>query len=174
MRAALRELPSPHPFGTSMPALYQEDEFTQRWLAGFDEVIAPIFCTLDNVHQYFDPDLAPDDFVEWLAGWVGLAVEDTWTPEALRRVVKQAVELYRWRGTVRGLATMVAAYAGVEPEIIDSGGSTWSMRPGGVAPGDGTYTVLVRVRGSSIDGRRLERLIALAKPVHVNHRVEMS
>ena len=174
MRAALAGLPSPHPFGAAMPAIYQEDEFTQRWLAGFDEVIAPVLCTLDNVERYFDPDLAPADFVGWLAGWVGLAVEDSWTEETLRRVVGQAVELYRWRGTVRGLAEIVAAYAGVDPEIIDSGGSTWSLAPDGTPPGDGSYTVLVRVRGSAIDERRLDRLIAAAKPVHVNHRVELS
>ena len=174
MRAALAGLPSPHPFGVAMPAIYQEDEFTQRWLAGFDEVIAPVLCTLDNVDRYFDPDLAPADFVAWLAGWVGLAVEDTWTEETLRRVVKQAVELYRWRGTVRGLAEIVAAYAGVDPEIIDSGGSSWSLTPDGLPPGDGTCTLLVRVHGSSIDERRLDRLIAAAKPVHVTHRVELS
>src|ERR1700736_4021559 len=99
MRAAVSGLTSPHPLGPALPAVYQEDDFTQRWMAGFDEVLAPVLCTLDNLDVYFDPDLAPHDFVAWLAGWVGLAVEDTWTSEALRRVVEQAVELYRWRGT---------------------------------------------------------------------------
>jgi phage tail-like protein len=152
--------------------MYHEDEFAQRWLAGFDDVLAPVLCTLDNIDTYFDADLAPQDFVAWLAGWVGLAVEDTWTEEALRRVVQQATELYRWRGTVRGLAAMVTAYSGAEPEIVDSGGSTWSLTPGGSAPGDAMHTVVVRLRGGTIDVRRVERLVAAAKPAHVVHRVE--
>jgi phage tail-like protein len=172
MRAAVAGLASPHPLGPQLPGIYQDDDFGQRWLAGCDDVLAPVLCTLDNIDAYFDAGLAPPDFVAWLAGWVGLAVEDSWTEEALRRVVRQATELYRWRGTVRGLAAMVAAYSGAEPEIVESGGSAFSLVPGGRAPGDGTHSVVVRLRGGSIDSRRVGRLIAGAKPAHVVHRVE--
>jgi phage tail-like protein len=156
----------------ALPAIYQADDFTCRWLAGFDEVIAPILSDLDNLDVYLDPGVAPEDFVAWLGGWLGLGVEESWSPEALRRIVQMATEVFRWRGTVRGLAAYVSAYAGVEPEIIDSGGSAWSRVPGGPAPGDGACTVTVRLPSGGIDLDRLDRLIAAAKPAHIAHRVE--
>jgi phage tail-like protein len=60
-------LGSPHPLGSGLPALYQEDDLAQRLLAALDEVLAPVISTLDNFDRYLEPSLAPLDFVEWLA-----------------------------------------------------------------------------------------------------------
>jgi phage tail-like protein len=175
MRAHVPGLSTPHPLGLALPAIYQDDDFTQRWLAGLDEALAPIFCTLDNIETYFDPHLAPDDFVAWLAGWVGLVVDENWTPQRCRELVADAAEMYRWRGTARGLAAQVAVYTGSTPEIIESGGAIWSAHPDGELPGDDSCSVTVRVSAASgaIDVERLERIVAQAKPAHVAHSVEV-
>lgn len=70
-RAAVPGLPSRHPIGEQLPALYAEDDFAQRFTAGLDTVLAPVFATLDSLPSYFDPRLAPADFLSWLASWVG-------------------------------------------------------------------------------------------------------
>ena len=75
MRGTIPGLGTPHPLGSGLPALYLEDDLAQRLLAALDEVLAPVLCTLDNLDHYLDPSLAPLDFVEWLAGWVGAACE---------------------------------------------------------------------------------------------------
>ncbi|MGW2874684.1 hypothetical protein ACWDCZ_41715, partial [Kitasatospora sp. NPDC001225] len=66
-RAAVPGLPSPHPIGELLPALFAEDDFAQRFTAGLDTVLAPVFATLDNLPAYFQPGLAPADFLDWLA-----------------------------------------------------------------------------------------------------------
>jgi phage tail-like protein len=176
MRGIIPGLPSPHPLGAALPALYQDHEFTGDFVAAFDEVLAPVLGTLDNFEHYLDPSLAPLDFVDWLAGWLGVVPDEGW-PEARRReLVDRAVELYRRRGTVRGLAEQVALATGGQVEVRDSGGVSWSGTPSAALPGSADGALLVRVLvddPDSIDRRRLDRLIATAKPAHVLHRVEV-
>ena len=74
----MKALVSPHPLGAYLPALYQEDEFAQRWTSGLDVVLAPIFHSMDNIEAYLDPRLAPADFLDWLASWMGLVADETW------------------------------------------------------------------------------------------------
>ena len=78
MRAHVPGLASPHPLGDRLPAMYLEDSFIQRMTAAFDDVLAPIFSSLDNLEAYVDPELAPEDFVLWLGDWVGLALDESW------------------------------------------------------------------------------------------------
>ena len=69
MRGAVPGLPTPHPIGLALPALYLDDGFTQRFTAGLDEVLAPVLLTLDCLDAYLDLELAPPDFLDWLAGY---------------------------------------------------------------------------------------------------------
>ncbi len=176
MRGTVGGLASPYSFGALLPAVYQEDGFAMRMMAAFDEVLAPVVSTIDNVEHYFEPALAPSDLVEMLAWWVGVELDETWSDEARRELVAEAASLYRIRGTVAGLRRHVAIYAGVEPEIEESGACGWSSQPGSRLPGDRRPGLLVRVRVAdpdSIDVRRLDRLVAASKPAHVPHVVEV-
>lgn len=101
-RGAVPGLPSPHPIGEWLPALYAEDDFAQRFTAGLDTVLAPVFATLDNLPAYFQPRLAPADFLGWLASWVAVEADPAWPEEVRRSVVERAVELHRWRAPGAG------------------------------------------------------------------------
>jgi phage tail-like protein len=151
--------------------LYQEDELAQRFLAAFDEVLAPVLCTLDNIDAYFDPVLAPADFLAWLGSWVGLTLDENWPPERERALVAEAAGLFRWRGTVKGLAAHLALYLGTTPEVRETGGVDWSAIPGApVEDGDPRLTVTVRVPDpSSVDQARVHAIIEATKPAHVPH-----
>jgi phage tail-like protein len=165
-----------HGLWPALPSLYQEDELAGRFLSGLDEVLAPVFCTLDNLEAYFDAQLTPVDFLEWLSGWVGVVLEESWPLERRRNLVAQAGELYLSKGTVWGLAALVALYTGVEPEVVDSGGAAWSPVPGGALPGSPEYQVTIRLRmpkGSQLDRGLLERIVAAGKPAHVTHEIQV-
>jgi phage tail-like protein len=177
VRGAIPGLASPHPLAAALPAMYQEDEFTREFVAAFDEVLAPVLSTLDNFEHYLDPTLAPLDFVDWLAGWLGVVPDESWPAARRRELVARAVTLYRRRGTVGGLAEQVALATGGEVEVRDSGGVTWSGTPSAPLPGSGDAAVRVLVRVADpgkLDQRRLERLVAAAKPAHVAHHVEVA
>lgn len=176
MRGLIPDLDSPHPLGARLPGLYADDDFIQRLASAFDALLAPIFATLDCLPAYFDPRLAPEDFLDWLADWVGLAVDESWTVERRREVVSHAVELHGWRGTRRGLAKHVRLITGGEVEITESGGCAWSQRPRTRLPGSDRPALHVRVRvpdPSTVDLRRLDALVAEAKPAHLPHTVEV-
>jgi phage tail-like protein len=162
--------------GERLPGLYQDDSLTQRLTGALDEVLAPVLTTLDNQDVYLDPGLTPEDFVAWLARCVGLIDDPAWPLDRRRALVGRAAELYRQRGTSRGLAALVATFTGSEVQIEDSGGAAWSAAPGTELPGSSAAALHVRVlakRPKEVDLDRLSTLVEAFKPAHVSHTVEV-
>ncbi|WP_233221085.1 phage tail protein I [Streptomyces carminius] len=174
-RLGTEGLLSPHPFGARLPAPYAEDAFAQRFVSAFDEVMAPVLAVLDCLEAYWDPRLAPEDFLRWLAGWVAADADESRPLAERRRAVAGAVELHRLRGTARGLAEQVREALGVEVEVTDSGGAAWSAAPGGDLPGSPEPFLRVRVRGDGPGAPSMTRLTALVdagRPAHVPYTIE--
>src|SRR3989441_10528090 len=101
-RGLVKTLISPHPLANTLPALFQEDDFTQRFVSAFDAALAPIFAALDNFPAYLDPWLAPEDFLEWLGSWFGIVLDESWSPARRRALVSRGFAFYRMRGTAHG------------------------------------------------------------------------
>lgn len=176
MRGLLPGLASPHPLGDTLPSLFRDDHFAQQICAGLDEVLAPIVATLDSLPAYLDPATVPDDMLGWLAGWMGIALDSHQAAGKQRELVQIGVELLQWRGTVRGLRSAVAALFDAEPDIVESGGATSSAEVDAELPGSADADLLVRLQvddPAGFDLRRLDALIAMIKPAHVPHRVEV-
>jgi phage tail-like protein len=177
MRGLVAGLPSPHPLGRRLPAVYQEeDPFTMRLTEALDDVLAPVISTLDNLPAYVDPRLTPDDFLDWLAGWVAFDLDEAWDASRRRLAVTQAVDLLRRRGTASGLAAEVRMVTGAEVEVVENGGTSWSLDPMSQLVGTPVPTLLVRITAhdpSTIDVDRLHRMVEAAKPAHVPHRIEV-
>jgi phage tail-like protein len=176
MRGAVDGLPSPHPLGPALPAVFAEDDLAQRFVAGLDDLLAPLLSVLDCLEAYFSPELAPIDFVGWLAGWVGAELHGEESERQARGAVAVATALHRLRGTRRGLAQAVQMATGVRPEIVESGGAAWSERPLGVFPGEPEPRLEVFLRvpdPQAVDVRRLDALVAAARPAHVPYVVHV-
>ena len=176
MRGLVPGTESPSPLGPMLPAIYQEDEFAMRFIAGFDDVLAPVLLTLDCLVDYFDPALTPTDFLEWLAGWVGIEVDEAWETDRRRAAVATAVEMYRMRGTISGLRANLEVLSGGQVEITDSGGVAWSTSPMGPLPGQESPRLAVRVTLPEVTERTtkaIDAIVTAAKPAHVVHRVEV-
>jgi hypothetical protein len=65
---------------------------------------------------------------------------------------------------------------GGDVEVLDSGVSAWSDRPGAEVPGTGPPQAVVRVRvadPSTVDARRLRTAVLDAVPAHVAVTVEV-
>lgn len=176
MRRAVEGLGTPYPIGTLMPAVFQEDPVTMAWTAALDDVLAPAISALDCMPAYADPMLAPEDFVGWLASWVGTVLDENWPLERQRATVAHSVRLYRTRGTVEGLRALIELVTAGEVEIAESGAVAWSAVPNTEPPGEAAPRLHVRVtlpRGASVDAAALEALIVAEKPAHVPHRLEV-
>ena len=176
MRGTVSNLPSPHPLGETLPGLYRDDPFTQALCAALDEVLAPVLCALDNLPSYFDLATAPEDFLPWLARWVGMAI-DTELPGARQgELLRAAAGQQGWQGTARGIELAVEALLGTGVQVHESGGASWSSDPHAALPGTAGAQVLVRVTarpGRSTDPDLVEMVVAAVVPAHVAYRVEV-
>lgn len=176
MRGVIEGQASPFPLAYRLPGVLQEDEFLVRFLEAFDEALAPIFLTLDGLGSYVDPELAPVDFLDWLAGWVGVEVDESASVARRREIVAGAVAMHARRGTASGIVAAVHLVLEGEVEVTESGGATWSATPGGTLPGRSQPRVTVRVRprpGTAVDQAQLDALVGAVKPAHVPHRVKV-
>lgn len=174
MRGLIGELGTPRPLIETLPGIYQEDDVARSLTGVFDDALAPVLSTIDNVAAYLDPALTPDDFLDWLAGWVGILPDETWPVERRRALVALAVQLHRRRGTAAGLAMHVRLLGAADVDVKDSGGTTWSKRPGSKPPGDASYSLTLKVtqpKKGKLDHAKIDALVATSKPAHVAHKV---
>jgi phage tail-like protein len=175
-RVGLAGLATPRPLIGTLPALYQEDPFTERFSQAFDEVLAPIWSTIDNIGAYLDPALTPPDFLDWLGGWVAALLDETWPIERRRAFVAQAADLHRRRGTLAGLTDHIRIFTDGDVQVVENGGAAWSTSTGSALPGSARPNLHVRVavrRASDVDPVRLDALVSAAKPAHLGHTVEV-
>jgi phage tail-like protein len=160
-----------------LPAVLQEDPVLAGLLSSLDEVLAPVFASLDCLDVYLDPLIAPPDFLESLASWVGVALDEHWPVARRRDAVAHAVELHRCRGTAWGLQWQLDLMTGGRAQVVDGGGVRWSRTPStNGTPDAATLTVHLRRDGepdAEFDAElaAVRALVAWAKPAHVPHAV---
>lgn len=106
-----------------LPAIYQEDstssEFLQRFLSIFETVSYGLETEISTIARYFDPDTTPSDFLEWLASWLNISLEEEWPEDKKRQFMKQALELYKLKGTPAGLQKLIEFYTGKSSLILE-------------------------------------------------------
>ena len=160
----------------------RQDTFLERLCEGLDKVLAPVAVTLDSLDAYVQPDVAPDDFLAWLGGWMGLGMRVGWPEPAWRSVIAEAATLYRRRGTAWALRRFVELYSEADVEIEDPAESEvvddaldMPTRVVRAVP----LLVVVRIRGGRIEeGDRakragLEAVARAATPAHLALRLEL-
>jgi len=176
MRGHVPGLGTPYPIATMLPAFMQEDQFVVRLTSGLDDVVAPVISVLDCLDAYVDPRLAPDDFLDWLAAWVGAPLDDHWGDERRRTSVLAAASLHRMRGTPEGVRAVVALATGGDVEIVEPGGTSVSTSPTPDAAGDSADALLVRIAVDDPADVRLfalDELVTACKPAHLPHTIEV-
>jgi phage tail-like protein len=102
-----------------LPSIYQEDELMGRFLMLFESFWAPVDGQIDNLALYFDPRLAPPEFLPWLASWISLVLDERWPEQKRRQLLCSAAALYRKRGTRQGLEEYLEIYTGEKPQIVE-------------------------------------------------------
>ena len=164
-----------------LPAIYSQGDFMGRFLMIFESILGPVEGVMDNISNYFDAGTAPKELLPWLASWVNLALDETWPLERRRELVGSAVELFRDRGTRRGLREYLRVYSGVEPRITeDYGGISLAgqARLGlNTVLGAGrphTFNVTLELDDpDSVNVAQLKAIIEAEKPAHSGYTLEI-
>lgn len=110
-------------------------EALERFLALFESFFADAEQTIDGLRRLFDPATTPAAWLDWLAGWLALELEEGWPEAKKRRILAGAFAAYAWRGTARGLTRVLAERLGVLASLGEPHAQTgWWVLP--EDPGD--------------------------------------
>lgn len=96
-----------------LPTIYREIDFVGRFLSIFEQAFEPAVHTLNTMWAHLDPLTAPEALLPFLAHWVAWQLDPRWTRDQQRRLIRNAMEIYRWRGTRRGLRLYLHLYTGL-------------------------------------------------------------
>ncbi|MEB3356346.1 MAG: phage tail protein [Synechococcales bacterium] len=95
---------------TLLPEIFHSEDFMARFLSVFEQTFDPSLQMLRMLRGYLDPLTAPRTLLPFLSKWVAWELEPRWSLKQQRRLIRYAVELYRWRGTRRGLLYYLHLY----------------------------------------------------------------
>ncbi|HYO13577.1 MAG TPA: phage tail protein I [Thermoanaerobaculia bacterium] len=119
-----------------LPAIYrtqaEDPELLERFLALFESHFTDLDEQIDRLPRLFDPAAAPVAWLPWLAGWLGLELDETWPEEKKRQAVSGAFAAAAKRGTPAGLREAVRFATGIDVRIAEPVlGATWWALPAG-------------------------------------------
>ena len=159
-----------------------EVPFLSRFLLGFQDFLDALNRALGELHNLYGAYSAPPDFIRWLGTWVALVLDENWPEVKRRKLIAEAVQLYRWRGTRKGLCRYLEIYTGHSPEVNDLPfrgmrlGAAKLGEPGaklGDVP-DHTFIVTIAVPDSgSVNVQAVRDIIDAEKPAHTAYRLRI-
>ena len=114
----------------NLPAIYRRSDGVGRNLVRdvcfvFEHMFDSIEKNLNDGWRFYDPHASPNEFLDWLAGWTAFTLDLDWPEAQKRALIKRSVDLYRIRGTKRGLALFLTLFTGHEPDIAEN---TWPFK----------------------------------------------
>ena len=90
-----------------LPHAYRDDVPSSSFLDGFLANIEGLFTSIEDriaaAQLLFDARSAPAEALDWLASWFDLVMDPAWDEDRRRLLLRHAVDLFRHRGTPRGL-----------------------------------------------------------------------
>jgi phage tail-like protein len=107
-----------------LPSPYQDDpasaELLETFLANPEGLLTTLEGRLAEARANLDVRTVPPGSLEWLADWIGLALEPGWSEAQRRLLLAHAPALYLRRGTLTGLAwaLRLALDATADPAIF--------------------------------------------------------
>ncbi len=141
-----------------LPPLYHDAPFLGRFLLAFEGVLTPLEQIVDNFDLYLDPQTAPPYFLDSLASWLGITLDETWPLRKRRAIIREAPQLFLQRGTPAGLSRCLEICFDVKPEIIEPEGKPHH------------FEVTLRVPASKpVERAEVERIIHANKPAHTTY-----
>jgi phage tail-like protein len=110
-----------------LPAIYRADaasaSLLDRYMANMEGFFTSIEDRIATVQALLDPRSAPNDALEWLASWFGVALDPSWTEAKRRLFLRNAAPFFEARGTMAGMqaALKLAVLDCSDATLFDSG-----------------------------------------------------
>lgn len=173
-----------------LPEIYEVDDFTSRFLMLFESFWKPVLQQIDQVENYFDPDITPAAFLPWLASWIGMPMDPSLPIERMRAMLKQAVMLFQCRGTSQALKTFLEIYTDSAVEIEEQRADNFVLGERdqlgeNIALGTNNHPDFVRIRlqiapaelersgySAAMYQRKMQEVIGTMVPAHTRFEVD--
>jgi phage tail-like protein len=97
-------------YTTFLPAVYQEIDYIHRFIKIFEQAFDPVVNGFSSMWAHLDPLTAPQSLLPFLAHWVDWPIDAQLDLNQQRRLIRRAVEIYRCRGTRKGLRFYLHLY----------------------------------------------------------------
>ncbi len=104
-----------------LPEIYQGENqsFLERYLGIFQSLYEDLDKNIREVSSYLEIDTADEEFLNWLAQWLGVEASYLWEEENLRQLLHHAMYLYSIKGTVESLKQIVQLKTGQLPYVVE-------------------------------------------------------
>ena len=96
-----------------LPTIYREVDLIGRLMKVFEQAFEPTVDAFEAMWAYLDPLTAPESLLPFLAHWVGWELLSTIPIDRQRYLIRNAISIYRWRGTKKGLRFYLHLYTGL-------------------------------------------------------------
>jgi phage tail-like protein len=94
-----------------LPAVYRENaapaSFLERFLANTEGLMTELEGRIAAAQMLFDERTTPAEYLQWLAGWLGITLDGSFGEDKRRLFLAHAPQIFRERGTRQGLIRMV-------------------------------------------------------------------
>jgi phage tail-like protein len=186
-------------FVEHLPAIYRRSDAVGRNLVRdlcfvFEHMFDSIEKNLTDGWRFYDPHVAPMEFLDWLSGWTAFTLDLDWPEPQKRALVKRAVDLYRIRGTKRGLTLFLKLFTGHEPVITENEWPFKGFRVEGEDAEEGArialdsvvlppvelahcFVVKMPIRFDQVTPEmiiRIHQIIQLEKPAHTHYYLQFA
>jgi phage tail-like protein len=108
-----------------LPGVYREEpesaSFLDRYLANVEGFYTAIEERIAEAQVLLDSRTAPNDTLDWLAGWFDISLDPMWNEAKRRLLIRNAMHFFQLRGTIRGveLALRLAFESSVDQGAFD-------------------------------------------------------
>ena len=112
-----------------LPEVYRksviQNDFLERFLSVFQTEYQDLEEAIRKSYMQIESHTMPEtaqqeEFLRWLAGWIGITDTNVWNRERLHKLLINAPELFRLRGTRKGVSRIIEIFWGIQPIIVEN------------------------------------------------------
>lgn len=147
-----------------LPPIYYDERFLDLFLQGLEAVLTPIEQKVDNFDLYLEPLVTPVFFLDQLAAWVYVTLDERWSEVERRRLLAGIGFIQQWRGTKKGLSEHIKIFF---PDV------TLEIKEPTDRPHYFEVTVNVPPNHPPVDKMKVDQVIEEHKPAHTTYRSQV-